>query len=1398
MRVIKPKGLVHLGNNEFTWNGEDSLEIEPIKGSLVMRLLKKDSNTIWSLQVEFPYNIDLYPTINTVLVREATLVVDVGTNVSLDYNRYQLFRVYDISRTDTTVTCQCTPIFGDCESVIIQDIRPTDKTAKDALTDLFKGTQYLVDAVYNGTETTEPTYTSYWEWQNAMTALNGDNENSFIQRWGGEFFFDNYRIIWREHIDRFKGQPNSELIKITAGFNMSSIKDSVNDTDLVTEIWPVSYNGHHYKSGDQYTSIKSPNFDKFVRSYPQIIKYDNIKLREDANSDEIRNRYNYIIASVTRVNSSTSVTCSSMDYVETVTILNTNYSFDQNTINERGKNGTVVSWNVETVSGLKVGDIVLVNVVNAGQNRNNYIVVKITELPSNTVSIVGTSMGVVDIGYSDQVLPTVSTNYSYTQEQIEEYSKVDYEKTWDVATIHISEEQTIKAEDKVLIKVVNKTSSKYSYIMATVKEVKSDTQIVAISTGLFDEADSDDSATALLTNDAFTEDQIKQYSTSGYSQTWEVLNTYEVKAGTTVLLRVTNTSKNVTTIVCDTMDDLYQALRQEAEKEYSENHVDVPDISYTVEFIDLTGTVKYEGFEELVKLHLGDTVLIYNEELDIETTARITEIDYDVVNSLITKMTLGDYAKDYLEDQVAQNRTVNSIVNTSKTGVNGESIVGVQNGNSTQIQVSRNASNTGDIKVIKFEDTDKNSATFGAIAFGTEGLMATRNRLKDDSGWDWSNAVLLNEKATFYGKFGNRKGTKYLQFGDKDLTSYDSGLQGIGITGKTIGDQFTVINGLVVGQSQWKPITYSISISNNMLNLIDSNGNVSSVELPEIKTILTGDTGNGIADAVFNDDYTLTLKWTNGETFTTPSLRGAIGPQGIEGPQGIQGPKGEKGDSLTITYQDISYQEGESPVTPPIGSWLSNPPDVLPGNYLWTRVKLEYSDGSKLEYYSIARYGVDGGSGADGQNGVSVSKIEHWYLATGLDSGVDRDTPGWVTSPIPKIDSTKKYLWSYDKTTWSDGSVTFTTPGVVGAYGDTGEKGDPGENGAPGEPGEDGRTSYTHWAYANSSDGRIGFSVDDYHGKSYIGHYVDFEEADSTDPTRYKWSLIKGEDGKGIATITEHYNINNSPTEPPERWSNTPISPTPENPYAWYYETLTFSDDSTHDSTPRVIGVYGNSMAGMTPYYCLSTSREEFEAVEGAVWQTTMPSVTNDTYLWEKYIITMSDGSTKETDPVLHGAYTELKDKLNVEISTVKASIETAQDSILSTVKSQYVLSDDLQKYKSDMETTIQQTNSEIRQTVSQINSVESAVSGMQETVTNVNTYMSFDINGLELGKSNSPFKTKITNEKLAFTENDEEVAYLSNNTMFIKDGQFMNSLSIGNFGFVPRDNDSLDFKKVR
>lgn len=170
----------------------------------------------------------------------------------------------------------------------------------------------------------------------------------------------------------------------------------------------------------------------------------------------------------------------------------------------------------------------------------------------------------------------------------------------------------------------------------------------------------------------------------------------------------------------------------------------------------------------------------------------------------------------------------------------------------------------------------------------------------------------------------------------------------------------------------------------------------------------------------------------------------------------------------------------------------------------------------------------------------------------------------------------------------------------------------------------------------------------------------------------------------------------------------------------------------------------------------------------------------------------------------------DVDNAINEERTTRQSAIETKANEITSKVSETYVSNSALEHYQNTVSSQFTQTKKDftwsINQSVTdaknemngQIGSINGRVDGLKETTDNVNNYMSFDNDGLTLGKSDSAFKTKITNQEWSIQKNGAKVTYINDQTMYITDGQFTQSLKIGNFGFVPRANGSLDFKKIR
>lgn len=169
----------------------------------------------------------------------------------------------------------------------------------------------------------------------------------------------------------------------------------------------------------------------------------------------------------------------------------------------------------------------------------------------------------------------------------------------------------------------------------------------------------------------------------------------------------------------------------------------------------------------------------------------------------------------------------------------------------------------------------------------------------------------------------------------------------------------------------------------------------------------------------------------------------------------------------------------------------------------------------------------------------------------------------------------------------------------------------------------------------------------------------------------------------------------------------------------------------------------------------------------------------------------------------------DVDEAINTERTERQSAIETKANEITAKVSETYVSNSALNHYKEEVSTQFSQTKSDFTWSINrsvtdaknemngQISSVNGRLDGLKQTADNVNSYMSFDNDALTLGKSDSAFKTKITNQEWSIQKNGAKVTYINDQTMYITDGQFTQSLKVGAFGFVPRANGSLDFKKV-
>ena len=188
------------------------------------------------------------------------------------YSDKQLFRIYKREKSDDEVTVYARHIYYDNLGNYLVDVRPTNKNGQQALDIIFSGTKFTPHSDITTANT------AYYVRKNIVEAIAGDDENSFINRWGGERLYDNYDVYIMRQIGSDKG------VRAEFGHNLEAIEESVSDEDVVTRIIPVAYNGYVLEGAEPW--VDSPKIGSYAEVKGAVINFDDIKLQEDCSEGE--------------------------------------------------------------------------------------------------------------------------------------------------------------------------------------------------------------------------------------------------------------------------------------------------------------------------------------------------------------------------------------------------------------------------------------------------------------------------------------------------------------------------------------------------------------------------------------------------------------------------------------------------------------------------------------------------------------------------------------------------------------------------------------------------------------------------------------------------------------------------------------------------------------------------------------------------------------------------------------------------------------------------------------------------------------------------------------------------------------------------------------------------------
>ncbi|CUP72674.1 phage tail spike protein [Clostridium baratii] len=243
------------GNSNFTENGD--IKLQPSSA-----ILKMELNGICEIEIVHPYDKEG----RWKKVKKFGVIKSPVCYIKNE----QLFRIYDIKKGMFGLTIKARHIFFDLVKHTILDNRAVNTNGKGALDIIFNGTRFT------GHSDIDTYNTAYFVRMNSIQAINGDKDNTFIKRWGGEIFLDNFDI----HINKKIGIDHG--VKVKYSQNMLDVDLSENTDEIVTRAYPVATDGIMLPE----KFVDSPLLNKYPLILENFIDMGDLKLKDKENASE--------------------------------------------------------------------------------------------------------------------------------------------------------------------------------------------------------------------------------------------------------------------------------------------------------------------------------------------------------------------------------------------------------------------------------------------------------------------------------------------------------------------------------------------------------------------------------------------------------------------------------------------------------------------------------------------------------------------------------------------------------------------------------------------------------------------------------------------------------------------------------------------------------------------------------------------------------------------------------------------------------------------------------------------------------------------------------------------------------------------------------------------------------
>ncbi len=530
-----------------------------------------------------------------------------------------------------------------------------------------------------------------------------------------------------------------------------------------------------------------------------------------------------------------------------------------------------------------------------------------------------------------------------------------------------------------------------------------------------------------------------------------------------------------------------------------------------------------------------------------------------------------------------------------------------------------------------------------------------------------------------------------------------------------------------------------------------------------------------------------------------------------DGNSGVDGIPGK--DGVGIQSTSITYAKGVSGTVPPTTGWVSQVPNVPAGQYLWTKTVWSYTDNTSETGYSVSKIGEQGAKGDAGPKGDRGLQGERGLQGLQGPKG-DQGIPG-----VKGADGKTQYTHiAYADTVSGSGfSQTDTDKAFIGMYQDFSTtdsrnpqdyrwskwKGSDGRDGIPGKAGADGRTPYVHFAYADSADGRTGFSLTQDGTKRYLGICTNFDKANSANPADYSWNDTAGSVSVGGRNLLKGSKGPFKPDKKPTNFDNFVFYKSETSVYLEQNQKYLISAKSDGNFTAlhngnvesdNVIlwlmddkfqnyqivsdlktGTTGTLITWVKPTgnYHLRVNTYHKTASK-SVWEVKVEKGTVKTD-WTPAIEDVQDDIDSKADSVLTQAQLN---KLNEVNSVVQAELE-AKASL--EILNQWVKA--YQDFVNANNANRAQAEKNLADASARVAKLENNLNGMSERWNFIDSYMTSSNEGLVIGKTdNSSSMLFSPNGRISMFSAGNEVMYISQGVIHIENGIFSKTIQIGRY----------------